>query len=284
MDTGVGRRFSVTATIALTLSLLVMSTSAACDSSPGGALGLVPDDVSYIAVVDVESILAGDFPPDAEDSLEDAWEDLEELGIYLDDIATIVLSSGDKGSFVVVEGDFNSDDIRDGMDDGEYEDDEYRGYELWTGGYGMEEWVVLLEDDGYLLMGREDVIRDMLRTLDRGTGFLFDEDDTDLVLAYMRAGDGWIVSAEESCDLPRDVRGCEAMGAAVSRAEEPWMVNLTIAVLFRNERTAESEMRDVEDYLADDLDVEDVAVDGRFVVISAIMDEEEWDLTAELWR
>ena len=273
----------VTAGFAITLllmSLVVFSSAVGCNSSRGGALELIPDDVTRVVVWDVETILDGDVPSREADRFEDAWEDdLEEFGMFLDDIGTMVQASGDDGTVWILDGDFDFTQIRDDLDDQDYEDGEYRGYELWTYGYGFVDSAAFLEKEGYVLMGGEEAVKNVLKSHSRGSGFLLDDDDTDLGRALQKVGDGWFVVAEENCDVPLDIRGCEAGGAAVTRGEESWSVNITSAFLFRNERTAESESRDLED----ELDGE-VAVDGRFVVITATADEDELDLTSYLWR
>ena len=67
-------------------------------SLPTGPLGLLPDDVSSVVVSDVELIMAGDAPDDAADDFEDVWEDrLEDIGVFLDDLDTIVQAQGRDG-------------------------------------------------------------------------------------------------------------------------------------------------------------------------------------------
>ena len=68
---------------------------------------------------------------------------------------------------------------------------------------------------------------------------------------------------------------------AVSRGDEAFAVEVKLTFMFRNERTAESEMDNLEDYLEDDLpravDIEDVASHGVFVVVTASVDEDDYD-------
>ena len=282
----------------LLMSIVVFSSTAGCSSSPGGALELIPDDVTRVVVWDVETILDGDVPSREADRFEDAWEDdLEELGMFLNDIGTIVLASGNDGTVWILDGDFDFAQVRDDLDDQDYEDGEYRGYELWTYGHGFVDSAAFIEQDGYVLLGGEDAVKqdgyvllggedavkNVLKSHIRGSGFLFDDDDTDIGRALQKVGNGWFVMAEEGCDVPLDIRGCEADAAAVTRGKESWSVNITLAFLFRNERIAESESRDIEDFLADELDGE-VATAGRFVVITASADENELDITSYLWR
>ncbi len=76
------------------------------------------------------------------------------------------------------------------------------------------------------------------------------------------------------------MRGCQAVGASVSEGSESYLVETTLAYLFRDERTAESELDDLEDYLDDafsrDVDIEEVKTDGVFVIVTVSVDEDDW--------
>ena len=249
-------------------------------SLPGGPLGLVPDDASWVQVVDVERFLAGDAPGDAADDFEDEWEDrLDDIGVSLDDLDTLVQAQGDDGTVLVFGGDLDFDQIRDELDDARYDDDDYQGYEVWDDGNLWVEAVALLDGRGEVVIGSTDAVEGVLKALSRGSGSLFQDDDNDLRRVLERAGQGWVLFALEGCQ-GAGVRGCEAVGAAVSEGSESYLVETTFAYLFRNERTAESELEDLEDYLDDefsrDVDIEEVKTDGEFVIVTVSVDEDDW--------
>ena len=249
-------------------------------SLPGGPLGLVPDDASWVQVVDVERILAGDAPDDSADDFEDEWEDrLDDIGVSLDDLDTLVQAQGDDGTVLVFGGDLDFEQIRDELDDARYDDDDYRGYEVWDDGDLWVEAAALLDGRGEVVVGSTDAVEGVLKALSRGSGTLLQDDDNDLRRALERAGQGWVVFGLEGCQ-GAGVRGCEAVGAAVSEGSESYLVETTFAYLFRNERTAESELEDLEDYLDDelsrDVDIEEVKTDGEFVIVTVSVDEDDW--------
>ena len=273
---GVGGVLLIAAVAVVVVVVLIMRGG----SLPGGPLGLVPDDASWVQVVDVERFLAGDAPDDSADDFEDEWEDrLDDIGVSLDDLDTLVQAYGDDGTVLVFGGDLDFEQIRDELDDARYDDDDYQGYEVWDDGNLWVEAAALLDGRGEMVVGSTDAVEGVLKALSRGSGSLLQDDDNDLRRALERAGQGWVVLALEGCQ-GAGVRGCEAVGAAVSEGSESYLVETTFAYLFRNERTAESELEDLEDYLDDefsrDVDIEEVKTDGVFVIVTVSVDEDDW--------
>ena len=273
-------------------ALLAMALGAACEDGIGGGpsgdpLGLVPDDAYSVAVVDVEQILQGDAPDDLVEEIEDGWEDaLDDMGVDIDDVSTMVIARGSEGTTIVLDGEFDFEQVRDELDDADYDDRDYRGYEMWEGGSRFVSSAALLEGSGQIVLGSVSVVQNVLKDLSRGSGSLLDDDQNNVLKALRKAGGGWEVSARETCNYS-EVRGCEAIGTTISRGDEQYSVELTLAVLFRSERTAESEMGDLEDEIEDSLprqmDIEEVRADGEFVIITIAIDEDDWDRMTD-WR
>ena len=274
---GVGGVLLIAAVAVVVVVVLIMRGGG---SLPSGPLGLVPDDASWLRVVDVERFLAGDAPDDSADDFGDEWEDrLDDIGVSLDDLDTLVQAQGDDGTVLVFGGDLDFEQIRDELDDARYDDDDYQGYEVWDDGNLWVEAAALLDGRGEVVIGSTDAVEDVLKALSRGSGSLLQDDDNDLRRVLERVGQGWLVFALEGCQ-GAGVRGCEAVGAAVSEGSESYLVETTFAYLFRNERTAESELEDLEDYLDDefsrDVDIEEVKTDGVFVIVTVSVDEDDW--------
>ncbi len=280
--------FTSAGTFAIILSsLLFISVSAGCGSSSGGALALIPDYASRISLWDVKGTLTGDLPPATVGHIEGEWEvNLEEIGISLNDIETIIVVPSRNGDLRILEGDFDFAQSRANLDDEGFEQEEYLEYEIWTHTW----WgaAVLLEKQGHVLMGGERPVKYVLERLSRGSGFLLDKDDTALGRALKRVGNGWVVMAARGCGV-QNIPGCEyavieAVGIAISRGEESEMLKFKVALLFDSESTAKSksERRELEEFLKDEfrdeipqeVDIEDVSVDGEFVVITATVDRE----------
>ena len=248
-------------------------------SLPAGPLGLVSDDASWVFLTDVKVAL-DEGPDDFVDGFEDTWEDrLDDIEISLDAVDTLVNAGGADWNVTVFDGEFDFERIRDELDDARYDDDEYRGYEIWSDGQLWVEAVALLDDRREVVIGSTDDVEGVLKALSGSSGSLLQDDDNNLQRALERAGQSWVVAAWEEC-RGADVRRCRAVGAAMSRGSERYLVETTLAYLFRDERSAESEMDDLEDYLDDvfprDVDIEEVKLDGAFVIVTTSVDEDEW--------
>ena len=259
-----------------TLAILAALGCAAGGSLPGGPMEFVPDDSYEVNVLNVRELLGGDAGDELADQLESEWEDdLDGIGIDLDDLTTLVIAFGRDGRLVVLEGEIDFDDVRDELDD-----DRYQGYEIWEEGYGFVGSAALLEDSGHLLLGDADAVEGALRVLDRGSGSLVHDADNDLGRVLERAEDGWAVYAVEDCEIS-EVRGCLAVATVFRKGNEAFLIEVSMTVLFRNERTAESEMDDLEDELEDALprefDIEEVRQDGEFVIVTTSVDEDDWE-------
>ena len=265
--------------------LLAAAFVQACATGGGGSselagiMGLVPADSENVVVYDLEEIRGEEAPRALRDEVEDLSEyGLEEMGVLTDELTTLVLASGDDWQLLVVEGDVDFVHVRDQLEDGDYHDDQYRGSELWEGAAWRPESVALFEDRGRMLIGDAEAVRSVLRMLASDSGSLLDDADSDLGRTLKRAGEGWISSAEEEC-LGYEIRGCRAAGVSLRRGDSDYLVEITIAALFRNERTAESEMDELESQLEEDssfeFDFDDVQLDGDFVIVTASVDEDD---------
>ena len=264
--------------------LLTVAFVQACGTGGGGSaevagiLALVPADSENVAVYDFEQTRKEEAPRALRDEFEDLSEyGLEEMGVVTDELTTRVVASGDDWHLLVVEGDIDFVHVRDQLDDDDYDDDQYRGFELWEGA-AWRESVALLEDQGRMVIGDAKAVKRVLRMLDSGSGSLLDDADSDLGRALKRAGAGWISSAQEQCP-GYEIRGCRALGVSLRRGDDDYLVEIMIAVLFRNERTAESEMDELESQLEEDssfeFDIDDVQLDGDFVIVTASADEDD---------
>ena len=256
---------------------------------PRRAVGLVPEDATAFMVWDVDGALSDNAPPDMADEFEDDWgEILNDLGASLDDATTLVAVDVDGEDLFIFQGEFEFEALRDELDDAGYIDDEYRGFEIWEGGSITNvEAAVLIEVPGYILIGENsiDPIREVLQDLARGSGLLAFDPDSDLNELLERAAKGWVVvvSVEDDCG-EADLRGCEAFAWSSSNGES-FDIDVTWIYSFRNERSAESALPDLEDVFDDveDVDLDEISVDGTFVIVSGVIDEDDWTQDARAW-
>ena len=142
-----------------------MAVALACGggSLSDNPLELILDDVRGVVVLDFEQIRAGGAPDQAADSLERAWNtELDPLGILVENITMGVLSESKDGDLLILGGNFDFGKIRNGLEEYDYEDREYRGQQLWEAeGDPLEmqegdtevEAVALLEGRASLVLG-----------------------------------------------------------------------------------------------------------------------------------
>ena len=192
--------------------------------------------------------------------------------VALDDLDTVIIQEVDGGTGYVLAGNFPFDDLRDAMEDEDWEEDTYRDFEVWDGRN-----VALLEDDGIILLG-SGFASEVLKALDTGRGLI--EDDGDMKRVLDKAGSGLIAfGTTEACGSfgSPNLRSCNAFGMSITGGTEE-TTSLRAAYLFSSEDRAESALDDVEEAILDtnevDADIEDIDADGEFVTYEITIHEE----------
>ena len=206
---------------------------------------------------------------------------LDSLDTSIDDVNVLaIMAQGGTDEVLLLEGEFTFDDIRDVLDEADYEEDDYRGYELWVGRgvRGIDE-LAILEEDGYMIIGMTSgAVEDVLKSLGREDRLLLNDNENPLKQVLDRAGQGWFVASRVGCFW--DVRGCEAAAYSV-RSGEDYTVNLTVALVFGSENRAESAERRIDDVLEDaqddirSFDYDEVTAEGEYVVVKSFVDEDD---------
>ena len=256
---------------------------------PVSILDLAPDDAESVTMMDLQRILENDLLAekiDAEEDLE-PFEDslgedslgIDQLGIDQEDLSGLLTITRDGAGVAVMKGSFNLEDVRDELEDAdvEFEEDSYRGYEVWDNNAGS----LVAVFDEYLVIGSEDQVETVLknlynevRTLERA------DEDNEMKQILDKVGAGYMVYASTG-DICSAVDNCDGYGWALTEVDESdEEAVVEIVLLFSSERRAERAADDydqVADFLerVDDLDIDDTEADGHFVVGQAIQDLEE---------
>lgn len=270
------------AAIIVVVIVLIVVLTGGGPSVPAEPMGLVLDDSSVVWQFDMQGIFDGDAPRGVDKFVEDAYESrLDEIGITVDEIETLIFvaNTDRQNSLLILKGGLDFEDVRDELDDLDYDDDEYRGYEFWEGGnssYFSD--VALLGDEEYALLGFKDdrnAVQDILKALDRNQGLLIQDPDNAIIRAMDKAGEGWLVMGVNRC-VGDDIRGCEAGGVAYSEGDRD-SATANVVMLFRTDSAADRGSDDIEDIIDDyglpywsvptDWDVEEVESDGEFVLV-----------------
>ena len=258
--------------------------------APADPEGFVLEDSSTVSVVNVSKILAAeeipaqldnfvpiavpsitdDYDPiDWKDDWRDDWEDDEEdVGFILDEVEAIMVVGG-SDSYSVITGSFLLGDLRDSLEDAGYEEDQYRGLEIWQ---DRGTAIGVLESGGkrVVIDGDVDDVQTVLRAIDRGQGFL--EDDSVLKEALSNAGDSLTFNSDTACSSEffstSSLRGCEA-GIETITGGDLDTTRITGSYVFSSDRRSESGESDLEDAIEDqdyyDVDLDDIGVSGLMV-------------------
>ena len=193
------------------------------------------------------------------------------------DEAEVLTVGGDEDHiYSIVQGEFDFEHIRDELSDSGYDDDDYRAYEIWTGGGRRDvSTVALIDEDGLVLAGSGDTVERLVRSLARDESAR-DGDLQDMLRAMDRAGDGWVMVGVNGC--ADALRGCSASAFSIeSRAR--YELRTTSVFLFRNESAAEAGLDDVEDLLVDDgtgTDYEEPRLRREIVTVVGTIDQDDF--------
>ena len=280
----------------------VFSVALACGAvgggggMPGDPNELILEDASYVFEINYRTMLeASDLPGvllgedqdtrDVQDSLYEDWDGTAySFGTDAEDVEAVVIVGIGGDTYTVVRGEFNLRDIQYELEDMAYEEDSYRNLEVWTDQFGAS--VAVLEGSGMYVYGeREDTVKEILKAIDRGEGFM--GSDAILRRAVDTVGDGFFGYSAIGCsgrDVFLDIgqstgllENCESVAFVLTGGDEDES-KVSVGVVFSSERRAESGMDDIEEYIEDsgflDADVDDVGLDGEVVTLSLTMYEE----------
>ena len=258
--------------------LLTAALLGGCGGSKATAdpLEMLLDDTIAVFKYDVKAIDAGEPGDVIGASFEAYWDtSFGSIGVLMDETESLVAAGRAQDGYAILKGDFDFEYIREDLSDQDYDDDDYRDYELWTGGSRRDiSSVALIEEAGVVLAGDDGAVKEILRNLADGQS-ASDGAMGETLRAMDRAGAGWLMVGIGDCG--GDPRGCEAIATSLSVGGS-YEFQHTVIVLFRNERTAESQLDEIEERAEDSDDgsiLESVRLDDEFVVVEGNIDEDD---------
>ena len=191
--------------------------------------------------------------------------------VALDDVTFVLIQNVDGNEGYALMGNFPFADLRDVMEDEDWEEDTYRDFEVWN-----DRDVALLEDEGVILLG-DDYASAILKAMDTGRGLIDGESTAKRVLDKVGSG-MHIWAGDEDCDSfsSLELRGCDGFAMVITGGDVD-TTQRTAAFLFSSERRAESNLDDIEEYLLDDedidADIERISAEGEFVTYQLTIHE-----------
>ena len=266
-----------TAAILCVLPSATVLTGCGGPSSDTDPLDMLLDDTVIVFAYDIEAVSAGEAGDAIEEKIADYWDSpLGAMGILVSEAESLTVGRRMHDGYTMVKGEFDFEFIRDDLDDNGYYSGDYRGYEVWTGG-GLRDasTVALIEEDGLVLAGSDDAVQDILRNLARDLSAR-DGAMRETLRTMDTAGKGWVVLGLSECG--DDLRGCEAVGFSITPAKR-YELRVTEVVLFHDERTAESQMDEIEARAEDDdsgIMLEELTLEDETVIVVGSIDEDEF--------
>lgn len=264
----------------LTVVMLVM---AACSGggAPSSPKGFILEDANSVYIENFNALTsAGEIPGEllgtygAEDTDEfqdffaDHWDDNSyNFGIAVEEVSQNILVRTSDGNYNVIKGEFDFAEIQSELEDDDYEQDSYRDLEIWQKEGNA---VALFPDSGTYVYGSASLVKEVLKAVDKGEGFIEDSPDFKRLLDKLEP-DALLSIVIDDCswlDGPTP-GGCEALSTNITGGDEE-TTYVTMHVLFSSERRAESGMEELEDSLEDsdeDIDIDEIMANGDIVTI-----------------
>lgn len=257
----------VISVVTLISLLILVGTSVNCSlSSTGGATDMmkkIPEGVSYFSFIDIKELRSDDDLKDIFEESEDDFDYWLEIGIDIDDIDSVAMY----GSTILMDGDFNLDDIREELEDLDYDKDDYKGVEVWESDYGYT-WVAM--KGNLIIMGSEESVKDCIRVIDGGEDSVLDDNDCKDVMDRLPSGIFMMYNKIE------EYQDMEAFGISIQTKDKDTL-RVTEIFKFEDEDAAEDAIVEIEEY-ADEEDLYNINVDqdGKFVEVTASVDIEDF--------
>ena len=244
-------------------------------------LSQVPNGYSEVVRWDVANLLAGERAQYLQEDFRDQWEWIEEHGILLEDVAELVYAGDGYGNtLVLLAGDFDWDYIHNYLYQASFVDSSYRNVEIWR--HPQRDLVVgfLVERDQLVLSTSGSAgVRDTIRAMDNGSGFLFEETSPDTILAMAGIMEGVHLIWEEGCpdvDLP----GCETVVYGAQWGEDRFTIELSWLFVFQKAPSARSAVKKIESYFEDSMPreviVKEVRQEGEYLFVKASIDKDRF--------
>ena len=287
----------------ITLTLLALTLSGTLIASCGGGwgeggdpLGLVAEDAYEVEIYIPATYLDQDLPDEFRERFETTGEDFDRFGIELNDMNRFVSVMVDCCDFersglaggarlYIIDGPVDAGSVKGKLESEGFEPRMSGEYELWQK-WGLQERfrffnnlsVAFLVDEGYLLIGSDEGVRETLFELDRGPSH---NGKSPLEQVLDRIGDAWEETgrldaqtnnnANTHCahDVRYD-RSCDATAHYTSYGETP--LRTVMVSLYGTPEDAEAEadrlehnLEEKDQYSPLDVEVIDTEIDGSFV-------------------
>ena len=256
----------------LLATMAVASAGCASGSGFSAMLAKVPSDTVSLKYVNAKA-LRND--TDLED-LYDVWKTsvdsrLESHGVDHADVSVFVFGTGDGKRFTLLTGKFDMDVVRGELDDRHFEEDEYRGVEVWKkeAGWGSEadSDVALMGD--LIILGNEEGVESCIRVIKAGDASWLSKVDNNDVSS--RLPGGLYADLEKAGLTTLFIQGLEVTGISAKKQDGDTLKIAGVAK-FEDEDDADDAQDAIENMMDLQFNRVDVTQEGLFLEASAELD------------
>lgn len=269
------------AAIVSVLFIAVVIASLGCLGGGGSAKDMAkmtPEGASQITHFDLQTIRDDKDLDDMYESIEKNWpEKLDEYGLDIEDTnymsaAGGIMYIGTASGIMILGGKFDLEDVRDELDDAEFDKDDYKGVEFWL---GEDNTAVAISGDKVICGDKGDV-RDCIKVMKGDQQSVYDgNDDFREVIDKLPGGIMTLVTTSGLSEYKNAV----ANGFVVMKEDDDTL-KMKGVMKFDDEDDAEDAKSDLKrDQKENAVDV-DVVLKGKFLEYTGKKDIDECE---EIW-
>ena len=288
-------------TATLVLLTLALATAFTIVCGGGGSLGEGGDPLSIVAeeafeleLYSVDTYLAQDLPDELREDFTGMQQDFERFGIDLESVDQFVkvvlnccsyrnVGAANGPRVYIFDGSLDLDAVRDKLEDEGFQSRNYGDYEAWEKQVLAEKFrgldnfaVTFLTEEGYLVMGAVDGIREIIHELSRAG-----ENEGAMERVLARVGDAWMESGRLDAQTNNNVnthcahdvtyrKNCDATAHYTSYSATPLKTEVVMVYGSTGDAQSESERIESNFETSDEYEpvvvvVVDLTVDGEFV-------------------
>ena len=258
-----------------------VATEASAVVVPEGLLDQVPSGYSELVRWDVKALLANQGAAALKEEFRSEWSWIQGYGLDIEEVSEIVQAVDHEGNqLLLFAGQFDWDLIHNHLYYEGFVDSTYRDVEIWK---HPDQDVVfgLLPDRDQVIASTSGsvAVRDTIRALERGSGFLFEDVNPGLKLALDRAKEGVHLIWEEGC-ARFDQRGCEITAHGAQWGKDEFTVELVWLFGFKNPSSAVTAVKKLESFFEEsmprEVQVSQINQQGEFVIVEASIDKDQF--------
>jgi len=266
------KRIILVVSLGVLLTLALASIGCASSNGLSDMLAKVPAGTDSLKYVDVKALRN-----DADLSdLYDAWKaaadpSLESRGIDHGSVDLLASGGDSSQSFTILVGKFDLEEIRDELGDRNYNDDEYKGVEVWekttSWGADLDEEVALMGD--LIIFGNKAGVEGCIKVIKEGAASWISKADIKDVSGRLPSGLYAVLSKTEWTGLVME--GFEALGMSINKQDGDTL-KIDGVAKFEDEDSADNAQDAIEYMMEQQFDSVDVTQEGVFLKGSAELD------------